>query len=222
MNDGKLRAQPIIERKIMKTRFIKTVTTFAACIALQGTCKAGQFHWPLGVSFTQGIFDAVDKLDDLYTAAGYDFDRQYIVPLGLTFSPYYEFDNGLGIGLNLGPTAFIAIDNHNHGYHYHSDDTDVSYIIPIGADLRYTFLRDQDISPYARVGIRYPIVGGHNLDSSDPGAFGALGVEFWRTRKVGLGAEVGYDTSRIRVKGPDGDTKGVTYAGFTFSVFVLF
>ena len=206
----------------MKTRCFKILAALLASLGLQESTHAGEFHFPVGLTFSQGILDTVDKLDDLYTAAGFDFDRRYIVPLGLSAAAYYEFDFGLGVGLSLGPTAFFAIDSHSDGHHFHWEDSDLSYIIPIGADVRYTLLRNQDISPYARVGIRYPIVGGPNMDSSDPGPFGAIGVEFWRTRKIGMGAEVGYDGSRIKVKGPDSDTKSVTFAGFTFSVFVLF
>ena len=74
--------------------------------------------------------------------------------------------------------------------------------------------------------MRYPIVGGQNVSSSDVGPFGAIGIEFWHTKPVGMGIEAGYDASRITVKGPAGgplpNTKKVTFAGFNASLFVRF
>jgi hypothetical protein len=64
-----------------------------------------------------------------------------------------------------------------------------------------------------RAGFKYPFAGGNNLESSQMGAFGAVGVEFWRTKRVGVSLEAGYDSSEIKVK----YTGQINYPGETFS-----
>ena len=215
---GRSRQSALLFRRFLNAP-CRNICTLLIGLGLPGPIQAGQFHFPLGITYASGIDDAVNKLDDLYTAAGYSFDENVVIPIGLSFSPYYEFDSGLGIGLHAGPTSFIVIETTTG---FFSSDTDVSYIIPVGADLRYTFLREKNVSPYLRVGVRYPIVGGPNLDSSEVGPFGAVGLDFWRTKKIGMGAEIGYDASQVTVKGPIGNTKDLTFAGFTATVFVRF
>ena len=60
---------------------------------------------------------------------------------------------------------------------------------------------------------------------------GAVGVELWRTKKVGMSLEVGYDTSEIKVKYtasgdhnlPAGNySDKVTCPGFTVGLSVVF
>lgn len=204
----------------MKSRCIKSIFTILIGLGLPGSIHAGQFHFPVGFTYVQGINDAVDKLDELYTDAGFTFEKSFVVPVGLSLSPYYEFDNGLGIGMSVGPTAVVAIENRT-SFSF-SGDADLSYIIPVGADLRYTFLRDKNVSPYLRLGLRYPIVGGPNLDSSQVGPCGAIGLDLWRTKKVGMGVEVGYDASKVKVSGPFGNTKEATFPDLTVSLFVRF
>ena len=206
----------------MKSNHVKSIVTILIGLGLPRSVHAGEFHFSVAITYAQGINDAVDKLDDLYTAAGFTFDKDVVIPVGLSLSPYYEFDCGLGIGANVGPTSFIVIDTRTFSGGSSSHNIDVSYIIPVGADLRYTFLRDKNVSPYLRVGVRYPIVGGPNMDSSQPGPYGGIGLDLWRTKKVGMGVEVGYDASKVTVKGPTGNTKEITFAGLTASLFVRF
>jgi hypothetical protein len=134
--------------------------------------------------------------------------------------------------LSLGPTAFFNVHEDIYGGPggppggpNGGHDDKFSYIVPVGADLRYTFLRYHDISPYVKVGIRYPIAGGDNLSSSSrPGPYGAVGVEFMRSRRISYGVEFGYDGSEVTVKGVGtfSQSSKVTYSGFTGSLFVLF
>jgi len=139
----------------------------------------------------------------------------FVLPVGLSLNPYYEFDFGLGIGANIGPTSLIFVDT---GW-----ETDLNIIVPVGLDLRYTFLRDKNVSPYVRAGFRYPIVSGDYFDSSTPGFFGAVGVEFLRTKRTQFGLEVAYDTSEVTVEGPDYPySKDVQPYQFMVSLFVTF
>lgn len=208
----------------MNARSVRHVLPTLLIAGLSWSVSAGQWRFPVGLSYSQGIWDASDKIFDLYEDAGWHVDDRTIVPVGLTFSPYYEWDCGFGAGLSLGPAAFIFVDEQNDYYYYHHDhdDYEVSAIVPIGADVRYTFFRDRVVSPYLRVGIRYPIVGGHNVDGSEPGPFGAVGLTWWRDKAIAMGVEFGYDASEVTVKGPDGTKKEVTFGGFMAGVFFEF
>ena len=90
--------------------------------------------------------------------------------------------------------------------------------------MRYTFLRNCDVSPYVRLGVRYPIAGGDNLGNGRPGPYGGAGVELFRSKRIAFGVEFGYDASEVTVKGPSnfGGRSKVTFSGFTGSLFVVF
>lgn len=208
----------------------KTKLTITALIALclpLSLNAAGKFHFPVGLSYSQGMYETTDTLFDLYEQAGYSLDQKINIPIGLTLSPYYEFefggDMGLGVGVTVGPTAFIFVQQEYSGF-YHDEETKFSYIIPVGPDVRYTFFREGPVSPYLKVGFRYPIAGGDNVASSasEIGGYGAVGVELWRNRSVGLGIEIGYDSSKVTVEGPDGTRREETFGGFMVTVSAVF
>ena len=81
-----------------------------------------------------------------------------------------------------------------------SSSSSVSYWdVPVGLSYGFTFIPSASISPYARVGVKYHIVGGDYVDKSTPGAFAAAGVEFFRKSVVGVGLEAGYDASEVQM-----------------------
>jgi hypothetical protein len=195
-------------------------------LGLQASTRAGDFYFPIGVGFSSGHIDVFNKIEDSYRAAGFHLHNDVLVPVGLSFNPYYEFDFGLGIGPTLGPTAFynVHLDTPPGPYRSPDDNNRFSYIIPVGANLRYTFLRHCDVSPYIIGGVRYPIAGGDDLSSnSQPGPYAGIGVEFLRTQRICYGVEFGYDGSRVKVKDMiGGGSSRVTFSGFTGSLFVIF
>ena len=199
----------------MKTRLIKTVVWAAMLFAIgtgpgRYSLHAGQFGFQAGLMYNTGSQAVMNKLED-----NFQLTDKFVWPAGLTLSPYYEWSSGWAVGLTVGPAAVVVIDE--------GSQDSASYIIPIGADVRYTFLRDRNIAPYVRAGIRVPIVGGDYLRSGEVGAFGALGVEFWRAKKVKAAVEIGYDSSSVEVvAGPMGGAKRVTYPGFMAGITVRF
>jgi hypothetical protein len=209
----------------MKTRLMTSVLATVVGMGIIASAQAQSgFHFPVGFAYTQGGHDVNSKLADAYQA---DWQAKYgpvtedriNIPLGLTFSPYYSWYNGFGAGLDLGPTLFM-VGTLKNGFGS-VDDTKFSYIIPIGADIRYNFFASHKVSPYVRVGVKYPIAGGDDIGSSQPGPFAAVGVEFWRTRRIGMAAEVGYDASKVKIESVQG-SEHVTFAGFTAGLSVLF
>jgi hypothetical protein len=206
----------------MKTSNLKNILVVLIGLCLPWTVQAGKFRFPVGISYANGFQEAIDDLSDWYRQDGFDVDQMGI-PVGLTFDPYYEWDSGIGVGISVGPTAFMYVEENYYGYNYSSENTHFSYAVPVGAFVRYTLFRDKTVSPYVRVGVRYPIAGGDNLGDSEVGPFGAIGVEFLRTKKVGVSVEVGYDASKVTVKYPSrGWSEEVTLPGFTAGVSVVF
>jgi hypothetical protein len=179
-----------------------------------------KFMFPVGLTFADGAYDLSDKLEDSFKANGYRITDDFVWPVGLSFNPRVEFPFGASVGVSLGPPEFLVIERNDHD---DFDDDDLNFIVPVGGYLQYNFLRDKTVSPYARVGFRYPIAGGDYIKSGSVGPFVAAGVEFYRTKKIGFGIEAGYDWSEVKVSaGPVGGDHTVRSIGFNVSVFVLF
>jgi hypothetical protein len=200
----------------MKSTILKTCSlAIFLIIALTTTAQSTEFRFPLGLVYTSGATQIADKMKTNYYVSS-----DFVWPVGLAVNPYVEFDNGLGIGGGFGPYVFLLIDN--------GKDTSFSYALPVGLDLRYTFLRKSAAAPYVRAGFRYPIAGGDYLKEGKIGAFGGIGIEFWRTKKAALGVEISYDDSKIKVKAggyaarPNTKEQEVAASGLMIGVFVVF
>ena len=192
-------------------------TSLALALALAATFTVSQsrvqaldWRFPVGITYASGIKDVLDAMD-----ANHRFDDTFNWPVGLTLHPYVEFDFGLGIGASVGPISLYMVDT--------VFDTSVSYIVPLGLDARYTFLRDTNVSPYVRAGFRYNVAGGDFLNQGDPGFLGAVGVEFLRRKAVSLGVEFAYDSSTVEVAaGRFGGQTSVKPSKFMIGVYAVF
>jgi len=183
-----------------------------------GSSNAAEWRFPLGLTYMSGFKDVVDLYKNNMEARGYYVDTSWAVPVGLTFQPYVQFENGLGIGAGVGPFMFITT---TAGYDF--------YAVPVNVNARFTFLPKANISPYIRAGGSYHIAGGDFVKQSNPGFLGGLGIEFFRTKRVGLGLEASYDSSEITF---EKDKKvGFTYtkgeenikpSSFMFTIFIIF
>jgi outer membrane protein W len=209
----------------MKTRYVVCVMAVLSGLSLTWSAHAGQLFLPVGLSYSYGSQQLTDKLADFYRSDGYSVD-QTSVPIGLSLNPFYEWDNGLGVGVSVGPLAFLTVDVDTYSGSSSTDTDKLSYVVPVGGFVRYTLFRHKTFSPYVRVGVRYPFAGGDNLESSTVGPFGMVGVDIWRNQKVGLSVEVGYDASHVNVKYTTGTgntlSDKVPYSGFTATLSVLF
>ena len=214
-----------MKRIHLATLIITTITCFGLLPRAQG-----QFYFPVGIAYCSGVQNASDKLLDYYQQDGYTTESRIIIPVGLVLNPYYDWQTpigAIGAGVSVGPTAFNIVDNVSMGH------TSFSYAVPVGGFMRYTPWPKATFSPYVRVGVEYPFAGGDNFESSSVGVVGAVGIELWRTKMVGVSLEAGYDTSQIKVKytstlGGGGLNIGQTYSSkvdfpaFTASLSVVF
>lgn len=179
-----------------------------------------RFHFDLGLTYVDGAYDVNKQLKASLVDNGYTIQRDYVVPVGLSLNPRVQFGNGLGVGLSLGPTSFIGIER-NGGFNVGQD---LSYIIPVGGFVQYNFFRHHNVSPYLRGGVKYPITGGDFIKSGTIGGYGAVGVQFFNQKRVGVGLEVGYDSSRVTISaGPlDRVARKATPTGLNASLVIFF
>jgi hypothetical protein len=211
---------------MMKSRTILCGLATLAALSLTLTTQAAddgiKFKFPLGFSYANGAYDVDHKLKDSFTENGYAVTDDFVWPIGLTFNPRVEFPFGLGLGVTVGPTEFIAIDKVNIGAGSWRE-SEFNYIIPVGGYVQYNLFKDRPVSPFVRAGVRFPITGGDNVGSGTAGVFGAGGVEFYRSRRIAFGVEIGYDSSEVKVNANvGGASKKVTPIGFNAGIFVLF
>jgi hypothetical protein len=205
---------------------------FIVIALFPSTRAAVDWRFPVGIGFAAGAYEVKDALGSLgggstWLYQNYDYDDE-VLPACLVFHPYAEFDFGLGIGLDIGPmTLHWIVEEYDDGYDVFADresESGLGIVLPIGASVRYTFLRAGNVSPYARLGVQYPLVNGGHLEQGMPGALGAVGVEFFRKKRVSLGVEVAYDSSEIEVEvdtHPAGSQE-VKPNGLTISIFAVF
>ena len=149
------------------------------------TPRAGGWRFPVGIAFVSGESEVGDYYEE---ELGMDGN---MLPIGLSFAPYYEFAHGSRLGIDLGPVSFIRVESNIE-----------SWDIPVGLTYGYKFMPEASVSPYLRGGVKYHIFTGDRIEDSVPGIFGAAGIEFFRTEKFFLSLEVGYDGSEVTL----GDT----------------
>lgn len=180
-------------QKILTTIFI---LMFVSSISVY----AGEWRFPVGLSYLSGFSDLVDIIEDNKKGEGYDIVTVDYIPVGVSFHPYVELDHGLSAGAGIGP-LMIGLG-------------DVSFlVIPINADLRYFLMPDSSFSPYLRAGLRYDIATGDYIESSGFGFLTGVGVEFFRDKTVGLGVELMYDSTEIELESSKRELIEYSYYG---------
>ena len=189
--------------------------TLVAFMILTGSSTAAAREWriPFGVAYVSGATEVFDQLkDNVRTEYSY-VESVDGLPFGLTIQPYYEFDNGVGLGFGFGP--FIHVFG------------DVDYFgVPVNVSFRYAFTPKAPATPYVRVGASMQLVNGDYVEDRSIGAICAVGLELMRDRGVGMGIEAGYDSSSVDFKdlttADPNDTNEIQPVGFMLSILVVF
>lgn len=179
------------------------------CVFIDGIAKAGDWRFPVSVVYVSNLGDVADIYQENLEAEGFEvIDFEW--PIGISFQPYVQYDNGLRVGGGIGPMVFIL-----------SEAATFSNI-PFNLNGGYTFFPSANTSPYVRAGVTYSIVSGDYVKSKTPGYFGGIGIEFLRQKRVGIGIDVTADTSEIELDKFDGSTEKVNLFGLMISAMVIF
>lgn len=119
----------------------------------------------------------------------------------------------MGIGFGLGPIMSIY------------GDVDF-FNLPVNLCLRYALTIQSNSSVYVKAGVASNLVSGDNIEDSQPGLLGAIGIEFNRDRAVAIGFEVAYNNSTIEIVDfttpAIGDTNEIEPIGLSVGIFAVF
>ncbi len=159
-------------------------------VCVSGSAEAKGWRFPVGLAYVSGLHDVSDLYEENLKANNYEIsDSPWEWPVGIVFNPYYEFGSGFRIGTGLGPMAYIVTIGADENYSY--------FNLPVNANIGFTLFPKSSVAPYIRGGFMYNLASGDYVESSSPGLFGAVGIEFMRNRKVALGIEIAFDTSEV-------------------------
>jgi opacity protein-like surface antigen len=174
-----------------------------------GVAGAG-FRFRLNVDYVSGLHKLADQYDDdIEVQEDRDFPfaivevDDVVIPVGISLFPYWQWDNGLMLGVGIGPAAYFLAEG--------LDENFTHWEVPLNVCVGYTFFLDGPVSPYIRVGPSYHLAGGDFYESSKLGIIVAGGVELLKTDHFVMGLEVAYDSASVEVDvlsplGPSHDT----------------
>lgn len=177
------------------------------------SARAEEWRFSLGLTYASGFSDVVDLYVEDLQHLGYSVTEKSESPLGISAHPYYQYENGFGVGGGLGPVMAIVAEQYT------------LLIVPVSADVRYVFNPAGETSPYLRAGVRYNLTSGDFVEGASPGLFGAAGVELLRQkdRKLHGGVELAYDMSTIEMKNlKKNTTEDIKPVAFMVTAFITF
>lgn len=163
---------------------LSRVVLSIALMLLATGASAGEWKFGVGASYSSGISDVVDIYEDNFEIEESTEVDTFAIPIGAGFIARHLTDSGLMFNIGVGP-AFIITGDVSHTE------------IPLSATIGYMFSRDGDASPYIRVGVVAHSVSGDYVESDDPGALTAIGVEFGRHQGLNWGIELSVDDSSV-------------------------
>lgn len=148
---------------------------------------ADQWRYPFGVSYMMSFQKIADNIEQNLIATKSTETDPGAYPFGISFQPYLQFDNGMRIGMGVGPCMYTLGNSH--------------YLdLPISVNAGYSFNLSSATAPYFRFGIIQHIITSDYFLSTYPGFIGALGIEFFRNQRVSLGLEILYDNTTIKME----------------------
>jgi hypothetical protein len=180
---------------------------------VSNSVQAVDWRFPVGLTYVSNFQNIADLYEDNLKAEGLITETVDAIPVALSFNPYVQFNSGLGVGAGVGPLMIIT--------------GDTSFVdLPLKLDLRYS-IPQINVSPYVRGGLSYHAASGDYVESSNPGVFGAIGVEFLRKKVVGFGFELSYDSSEIEFErefpsGSYSTIEKIKPCEFTASLYAVF
>lgn len=166
-------------RYLINNYAIAFALTFVATIA-----QADEWKISVGGAFVSGISDVADLYEEnMEREQEADVDV-ILIPIGVAFKMHKQHDNGFRYGFGAGP-MFIVAGDASH------------FELPLSLGVGYTFAPNSASSPYFQIGVVHHIASGDYVESSNPGAYASLGMEFSRDNTVSYALELFIDRSEL-------------------------
>ncbi|MFC1603618.1 outer membrane beta-barrel protein [Planctomycetota bacterium] len=199
--------------KMKKTCFLLCMLAVLTMF-MTGSAMAGGMRWPIGISYVNGFTDLADQYEDNLQADGYSTLSADPFPVGISFQPYYQWDDGLRIGVGVGPIMIITGDVDH-------------FQLPFSVTAGYTFMPDGPVSPYVKAGPSYHFASGDDYEGSNLGFVAGVGIEFLKSKKFAMGLEAVYDSAEVDIddrttRRDTTDTVGIKAAEFVVSLLFRF
>jgi hypothetical protein len=142
---------------------MRVVVAALLLFAFVGSAQA--LEWRLGVSYASGVSDVADLYEDNLRLDGREANVDLKFPLGVAASFVYDWSAEWRTDVGVGPIFAIS--------------GDVEHIeIPLSVTMGYNFMPYSRYSPYVRGGVIHHFADGDQYESSTPGLFLAVGVDF--------------------------------------------
>jgi len=174
----------------MKTKLLVA----SLCFAFASPAYCGEWRVGPGLAVATGLHDVTHVYEDNYnnTHTTTQVDIKAVLPFSIAAQVTYTWNSGVRADLGLGP--LFRIHDSGDG----DVNTGLSHTeIPINATVGYTFIPHGMVSPYVRAGLSHHFASGDYVVSSSPGVFGAVGLEFMRTRVASVSLEVAFDQAKV-------------------------
>lgn len=155
-------------------------------------------HWVIAPTYVSGFSRVVDVYDHNIEEQEHSLDDGSSgLPVGVVFSPYYQFESGLRLGGRVGPLMYYLalIDN--------DDDDEYRFTaFPLAVNAGYSFPVGPDNSKiiYIQGGISKLNAWGNFVESEALGIAASGGMEIMRDRKVSIGFEAGFDLASVKLR----------------------
>lgn len=157
---------------------MRVVAAAVLLFVFAGSAQA--VEWRLGVSYASGVRDVADLYEDNLRLDGRDANVDLKFPLGVAASFVYDWTAQWRTDIGVGPIFVIG--------------GDVKHLeVPLSATIGYNFLPYSRYSPYVRGGVIHHFASGDQYDSSTPGLFLAVGVDFTH-----FALELATDQSKVK------------------------
>jgi len=188
--------------------WISLVGVFALLPAVSAMGEGMRF--PLAISYVSGVDDLVDQYEaNLEFDGWFEYDN-WQWPVGLAFQPYYQWDNGVRLGMDVGPIIAIFGDT-------------THWQVPLNVNLGYTFNEEGSVAFFVRAGPSFHVADGDYYERSKVGVMAGIGLEFFRSDHTAIGIQAMYDSAKVEIADlPNDRIVGIRAAEFSAGVYFLF
>jgi hypothetical protein len=203
-----------------KAAFVSFAAVFVLSLSHPATAD---MRYRVAISYVDGLNDLADRFEDNLVveevgASGTADVDTFIMPVGITLFPYYQWNNGFLVGPAIGPFTLVLVEGLEEDRYY--------WQLPLSVNFGYVFAPDDPVSFYFRVGPSYHLANGRFVERSNVsnlGVVAAIGLEFFQSPHFRMGLEAAYDSATVEMTNERrGGTEEFKSSEFSFGLFFLF